>query len=99
MLALLSPWDRHNVVALMQQPGERDLSRRRRFAIRHLAHSRCGAHVCVEVLTLVTWVRVAIIFGRIFLGSLRISRKKAAPEGRERNNADAEFATQRNDAR
>ena len=69
------------------------------FRSRDLAHGRRGAHVRVEVLALIARIAAAEVALRIFLGALHRAGEKAAAERRERHEADAELAQQRNDAR
>ena len=73
LLEILPPLragDRHDVVALVQQPGERDLRRRRALPRRDLAHHRRRPHVGVEVLALVARIAAAEVALRILLGAL-----------------------------
>src|SRR4051812_15898105 len=64
-----------------------------------VAHDRRRAHVRVEVLALKPRIAAAEITFGILLGALDVAREKSAAEGTERNEADAELAQQRDDAR
>ena len=64
-----------------------------------LAHGRRGPHVRVEVLALIARIAAAEVALRILLGALHGAGEEAAAERRERHEADAELAQQRDDAR
>src|SRR5207248_1070202 len=49
VFAPLRPRNRRDVLAPAQEPGERDLTRRRAFSLRHVLHRGCDAHVRFEV--------------------------------------------------
>src|SRR6476661_10391516 len=63
----LGAGDRHHVVALVKQPRERDLRRRRSLPRREITHRGRGLHVRVEVLPLIARIASAEVVLGIFL--------------------------------
>ena len=64
-----------------------------------LAHRFGGSHVRVEVRAPIPRIAAAEIARRVLLGTLHIPGEEAAAERRERHEADAELAQQRDDTR
>src|SRR5262249_12974659 len=99
MSATLGAGDGNNIVAFVQQPGERDLSGSRPLALAHLAHNCGGTHVRIEVFALIARVSPAEIALRIFLSTLYSPGEKAATQRRERHEPDPQLAQQRDNTR
>src|SRR5271166_440964 len=87
----LRPGNRDDVVALVQEPGERDLAGLRAFDRRDLADDPRGLDVGVEILALVARIDPAIIAFRIILRALCVAGQEAPPERRKGHEADSEF--------
>ena len=68
-----------------------------RHASGNVLHDCGRAHVRVEVLSLEARVAAAEVVFRILFGASRVARQKAATEGAERHEPDAELAQQGND--
>src|SRR5439155_20607095 len=99
LLPSLAAGNRNDVLALVQQPGQRDLSRGDSPACGQLPHGRRSLHVGVEVLALVTRIAAAVVVLRIFLRTPHRPGQEPAAERREWDETDAELAQQRDDAR
>src|SRR5215471_7346688 len=99
MSPLLRSRNWHNVVAPLQQPRQRNLSRRHSLLVSNLAYHRRGAHVGIEVLAPITRVFVTKILRRIFLSPLYVPGKKSAAQRRKWNQANPEVTAKRNQTR
>ena len=95
--APLGPRNRRDIVALVQEPGERDLTWLDLLRGGDLTNDRRGALIGVEVLALVARIEPPVVALRIVLGALCVAGQEAAAERRKRNEADPELAQDRND--
>ena len=70
---LFGTGDRHEVWSFVQQPGERDLSRRHALPHGEFAHRRRSLHVRIKVLALITGIAATEITFRILLGTFHMA--------------------------
>src|SRR5438874_2073336 len=88
----LRPGDRHDVLALREEPCEHELRRRALLLRRHLLEALHDLHVLVEMLALEARMGEApVAVGQVRL-ALHRAGKHAAPERRIRDERDAELA-------
>lgn len=97
--AALGAGNGHDVVTLVQQPGERDLSRCRPLVTGNIANGVGRAHVRFEIAALKTGIAATVIALGIFLRGFRGTGKKSPTERAERHETDAKRAQERHDLR
>src|SRR3977135_47114 len=89
----------HNVVALVQQPGDGNLPRRRPVGESDFPHNIRRLDISVEVRALKARVVPTIIVLRIFLRAFDTAGKQAAPQRGEWHESDAQVPQYGDDSR
>jgi hypothetical protein len=74
-------WDRHDVPALVQQPGKRDLPRLRVFNHRDIVYHPRRLHIGIVILALIAWIGTSKITFRILFRALDLAGQKAPAKG------------------
>src|SRR5205807_1630480 len=82
--------NRHDVLALREHPGKRQLRRRAVLLARQLPHLIDECQVAAEVLTLKARGAAAVVIGREVLETLDGAGEEASPQRTVRDEADAE---------
>src|SRR6478735_3076927 len=96
VFAPLGSWDRHDVVAFRQHPGERELCGLAVLFLRHGLDARHELQVLRKVVALETRAGTAVVIGReIVLGDL--SGEKPTAERAIGHEADTKLSARRND--
>jgi hypothetical protein len=85
----------NNIVALMQQPRQRNLPRRCALLFGHFANDGSCPHVCIEVCALQTRVAPPEIILRILLGAYHHPGQETTAKRTKRHQADAELPQKR----
>ena len=91
VFAALGAGDRHDVVALRQDPGERQLRRRATFLFRDLPDAINEGQVPGQIITLESRRGAAVVIGREIIECLDLTSEEAATERAIGYETDAEF--------